>query len=179
MAVAGWRASSPPLSGGRPGPDGTTIPNPIVVCRVCGHEEREGTFCAAVPADDTEDEATHEARIARARAHARKQRWYSDTMTLRAVTFPIYAAERWPALIGASGSRRDQLTNLTIRHCDTPDENRDARDRPRCEITTSNDDSNRSDELREARETLHSWPYNDGTWFPGACASLPAGSAPL
>jgi hypothetical protein len=149
--------------GGRSGPDGTTIPNPIVVCRVCGHEEGEGTFFGAVSSDDTEDEATREARIARARAHMRTQRWYSNTMTLRAVTFPIYAAERWPALIGGSGSRGDQLTSLTIRHYDTPGADPYAGDRPRLEITTSNDDPHRGGELREARWTLNSWLHNDGT----------------
>ncbi len=150
--------------GGRPGPAGTTIPNPIVVCRVCGHEEREGSFFAvAATSDDTEDDAAREARIARARAHARTQRWYSNTMTLRAVTFPIYAAERWPAMIGGSGSRGDQLTKLTIRHYDTPDADPYAGDRPRLEITTSNDNTHRGGELREARRTLHGWLHNNGT----------------
>lgn len=145
--------------GGRPGPDHTTIPNPIVVCRVCGHAEGEGTFYAAVSSDDTEDEATREARI----AHARAQRWYSDTMTLRAATFPIYAAEGWPALIGGSGSRDDRLASLTIRHHDTPNADPYAGDLPRLEITTSNDDAHFGDELREARSTLQNWLHNDGT----------------
>lgn len=82
-----------PWRGGRSGPDHTTIPSPIVVCRVCGHEEREGTFFGLVSSDDTEDEAAREVRLARVLADQRAQRWYSDTMTLRAVTFPIYAAE--------------------------------------------------------------------------------------
>ena len=35
--------------GGSPGPNGGTIqPNPVVSCRVCGHEEREGSFYAFV-----------------------------------------------------------------------------------------------------------------------------------
>jgi hypothetical protein len=93
----------------------------------------------------------------------RKQRWYSDTMTLRAATFPIYTAERWPAVIGGSGSRGDQLTNLTIRHHDTPDADPYAGDRPRLEITTSTDDTRQGDELTEARSALESWLHNDGT----------------
>jgi hypothetical protein len=116
---------------------------------VCGHEEGDGTFFGAV-SDDTEDEATREARIAR--AHMRMQRWYSDTMTLRAVTFPIYAAERRP-MIGGTGLRGDQLTNLTICHYDTADADPYAGDRPRLEITTSNDGTHRGGELREARQT--------------------------
>src|SRR6185437_4777038 len=42
--------------GGRVQPDGTTTPNPVVACRVCGQEEPEGTFYAAAaeaPDDET------------------------------------------------------------------------------------------------------------------------------
>lgn len=150
--------------GGRPGPDGNVIPNPIVVCRMCGHEEREGTFFAAGAGSAvTQDKATREARIARAEAYRREQRWYADTMTLRAVTFPIYAAEGWPARIGGSGSRGDQLTTLTIRHYDTSEANPYAGDRPRLEVTTSIDDSHPRGELWASRWALGSWLRNDGT----------------
>jgi len=161
--------------GGRPGVGGATIPNPIVVCRACGHEECEDTFYGAIPSGDTEDEATREARIVRARAQMRAQRWYSDTLTLSAVTFPIYAAERWPALIGGSGSRGDQLTRLTIRQYDTPLSDPYAGDLPRLEITTSVDDPRLRSTLREARSTLHSWLGNDGTrpqWPDASHAAL-------
>jgi hypothetical protein len=148
--------------GGRPGPNGKVIPNPIVVCRRCGQEEPEGTFYAAqVSAQDDEDDATREARIARAREHARVGRWYSNTMTLRALTFPVYAAEGWPAVIGGSGSRGDHLTSLTIEHYDTPDADPYAGDRPRFAITTSRADPLASDELRQARWTLRSWVQNN------------------
>jgi hypothetical protein len=148
--------------GGTPGPDGTVIPNPIVICRQCGHEEREGTFFAAGAASDgDEDEAAHEARVARAHDHARVGRWLSSAMTLRALTFPAYAAEGWPVAIGGSGSHGDQLTSLSIDHYDTPDADPYAGDRPRCEITTSREDTPGSDELRQARSTLHSWLQNN------------------
>jgi hypothetical protein len=138
------------------------IPNPIVVCRRCGQQEREGTFFGLqAPADDDENEAAREARIARARAHARVGRWYSNTMTLRALTFPVYAAERWAAVIGASGSRGDQLTSLTIEHYDAPDADRYAGDRPRFEITTSRADPPVDDELQQARRRLHGWLQNN------------------
>ncbi|MHB8694306.1 MAG: hypothetical protein ACYDHH_23955 [Solirubrobacteraceae bacterium] len=149
--------------GGQAGPAGTMIPNPIVVCRVCGHEEREGSFYALVSSDDTEDEATREARIAHARAHSHAQQWYSHTLTLRAVTFPIYAAERWPAVIGGSASHGDELTTITISHYDTPDADPNGGDRPRLEITTSNDHSDLRDQLRAARSSLNSWLHNDGS----------------
>jgi hypothetical protein len=148
--------------GGCPGPTGTTILNPIVACRVCGHKEHEGSFFALAACDDTEDDAAREAWIARARAEARTQRWFSDTMTLRAASFPIYAAEGWPAKIGGSGSCGDQLTQLTICHYETPDADVYSGDHSRLEITTSVG-RYPSDELSEARSTLYSWLHNDGT----------------
>ncbi|HEY2319799.1 MAG TPA: hypothetical protein VGH67_15945 [Solirubrobacteraceae bacterium] len=160
VPTEGWR-------GGRPGPDGTVIPNPIVVCRRCGHEEGEGTFFAVgAVSEDDDDEAVGEARVARAREHARAGRWYSTTMTLRALTFPVYAAEGWPAVIGGSGSHGGRLTSLTIGHYDTPDADPFAGDRPRFEITTSREDSPVNDELHQARWTLHSWLQNhdDARW---------------
>jgi hypothetical protein len=148
--------------GGTSGPDGRVIPNPIVVCRRCGHEEREGGFFAVGAAcDENEDEAAREARVARAHEHARVGRWLSNAMTLRALTFPAYAAEGWPVAIGGSGSHGDQLTSLTIDHYDTPDADPYAGDRPRFEITTSREDTPASDELRQARWTLHSWLQNN------------------
>jgi hypothetical protein len=150
--------------GGRPGPNGMVIPNPIVVCRRCGHEVREGTFFAVGAAsEDDEDEEAREARIARAREHARVGRWYSNTMTLRELTFPVYAAEGWPAVIGGSGSHDDRLTSVTIDHYDTPDADPYAGGRPRLEITTSREDTPVNDELRQARRTLHSWLQNNGS----------------
>lgn len=160
--------------GGRSGPEGTVIPDPIVVCRQCGHEEREGTFFAVGAAfEDDEEEAAREARIACAREHARVGRWHSDGMLLRTLTFPVYAAEGWPAVIGGSGSHGDRLTSVTIGHHDTPDADPYAGDRPRFEITTSHADSPASDELHQARWTLHSWLPNNND---DACLSRPEAS---
>ena len=156
------RVPSEPWRGGTPGPDGTVIPNPIVVCRQCGHEEGEGRFFAVGAAcDEDEDEAARKARVARAREHARVGRWLSNEMTLRALTFPVYAAEGWPAVIGGSGSHGDNLTSLTIDHHDTPQADPYAGDRPRFEITTSREGPPASDELGQARWTLHSWLQNN------------------
>jgi hypothetical protein len=151
-----------PWRGGRPGPDHTTIPSPIVVCRACGHEEREGTFFALASSEETENEAAREARLARALADLRAQRWYSDTMTLRAVTFPIYAAQDWPAIVGTQSSRGDQLATLTISHYDRPDADFYSGDPPRIEVTTSIDDPYRG-ELREAQAILSSWLQHDSS----------------
>ena len=148
--------------GGTPGPDGTVIPNPIVICQRCGHEEREGTFFGGGAAsDDDEDDAAREARVTRVREHTAVRRWLSTTMTLRALTFPVYAAEGWPAVIGGSGSHGDRLTSLTIAHHDTPDADPYAGDRPRFEITTSREDSLVNGELHQARWTLDGWLHNN------------------
>ncbi len=69
--------------GGRAGPDGTTFsPSPIVVCRVCGHEEREGSIMRFSSQED-EDQAARSERIACWRAERRVQRWYENKLTLR------------------------------------------------------------------------------------------------
>jgi hypothetical protein len=148
--------------GGRPGPDGTVIPNPIVVCRRCGHEEREGTFFAVGGScDDDEDEAVREARVARTREHARVGRWLSNTMMFGTLTFPVYAADGWPAVLGGSGSHGDRLTSLTINHYDTPDADPFDGDRSRLEITTSREDPPANDGRHHARRTLHGWLQNN------------------
>jgi hypothetical protein len=154
--------------GGSGGPGGSVIPNPVVVCRMCGHEEAQGTFYAASASDDGEDEAQRAARLARARADARVQQWYSHALTLRAVTFPLYAAEGWPAVIGGGGSSGDELTSLTISHYDAPDADPFEGDRPRLEITTSTEGADPGDELHDARWALDSWVHNAGAlrWPP-------------
>jgi hypothetical protein len=157
--------------GGRPGPDGTVIPSPVVVCRQCGHEEREVAFFAVgAVAEDDEDEAAPEARVAGAREHARVGRWHSDAMLLRTLTFPLYAAEGWPAVIGGSSAHGDRLTSVTLRHHVTPDADPYVGDRPRLEITTSRGDTPASDELHQARWTLHGWVANNDA---DACLSRP------
>jgi hypothetical protein len=144
---------------GRAGPDGTTIsPSPIVVCRICGHEEREGGIMR-ITAPDGEDEEARAERIARGRAERRVQRWYANRLTLRAVTFPIYAAEGWPGQINGSGSHGDDLTDLTIAHTETQDA--DLHDeRPRIEITTSADRPHQS-EIAIARRKLEHWVHDE------------------
>jgi len=84
-------------------------------------------------------------------------------MTLRALTFPAYAAEGWPVAIGAGGSHGDQLTSLTIDHYDTPDADPSAGDRSRFEITTSCEDTPVAAGLGQARWALHSWLRNNDT----------------
>jgi hypothetical protein len=128
-----WRAGR-----GTKGTD-TFVPSPLVVCRVCGHQEPEGGIFRYGQAENAdEDEAEREARMARIRAEQAVQRWYSNKMTLMAVTFPIYAAEGWPARINGSGSHGDDLMHLRIAHAETLPDSMFV-PRPRIEITTSID----------------------------------------
>jgi hypothetical protein len=146
--------------GGRPGPGDVVIPNPVVVCCECGHEAPEGTFFGASASDDGEDEAERQARIARAQAEARVQQWYARTMLLRGATFPIYAADGWPARIGGSGSSGDVLTAITIAHDTASSLDDDAGPLRRLQVTTSIDAFQLSHELRHAREALEVWAGN-------------------
>ncbi len=129
----GWR-------GGR-GVNGTDtfVPSPLVVCRVCGHQEQTGGIVRMGQAENAdEDEAARAARMARIHAEQAAQHWYSNKITLMAATFAIYAAEDWPARIDGSGSHGDDLTHLVIAHAETLTDAVFVQ-RPRIEITTSID----------------------------------------
>ena len=128
-----WRAGR-----GRKGTD-TFVPSPLVVCRVCGHQEQAGGIMRFGRTDHPgEDEAAREARMASIRTEQAVQRWYANKMTLLGVTFPIYAAEGWPARINGQGSQGDDLTHLTIAHAETLPDSMFV-PRPRIEVTTSID----------------------------------------
>ncbi len=129
------------------------VPSPLVVCRVCGHQEQAGAIMRLEQPDDAEeDAAAREARMARVRAEQAVQRWYANKMTLMGVTFPIYAAEGWPARINGSGSRGDDLTQLVIAHAQTLPDSMFI-PRPRIEVTTSIDPHQKG-ELAIARDAF-------------------------
>lgn len=121
----------------------TFVPSQLIVCRVCGHQEQSGmiigggTIRSRHGDDVDEDAAARAARMARIRAEQAQQRWYSNKITLMAATFPIYAAEGWPARINGSGSHGDDLTHLRIAHTETLSEDSMFVQRPRIEVTTS------------------------------------------
>ncbi len=128
-----WRAGR-----GAGGTD-TFVPSPLIVCRVCGQQEQAAGILRIAQADDTdEDEVARAARMARICAEQAAERWYSHTITLMAVTFPIYAADGWPARINGQGSHGDDLTHLTIAHAETLPDSMFVQ-RPQIEITTSID----------------------------------------
>jgi hypothetical protein len=81
-------------------------------------------------------------------------------MTLRGVTFPIYAAETWPASINGSGSSGDDLTELTVGH--HSEENDDPFAAADLSITTSIREAHHTD-LRRARRALEMWVHDDNS----------------
>jgi hypothetical protein len=141
------------------------VPSPLVVCRVCGHQEQAGAIMRLEQPDDAEeDAAAREARMARVRAEQAVQRWYANKMTLLGVTFPIYAAEGWPARINGSGSRGDDLTDLVIAHAQTLPDSMFI-PRPRIEVTTSID-PHQLGELAIARDAFASGIETDANRQP-------------
>ncbi len=141
--------------------DGTHIASPVVSCRVCGHEEREGTFMSMrSESDESEDEATRVARIARFQADSRKRRWHSQAQVVRSLQFPIYVADGWPAKITGHGSQDGQTTEITVQHHDTEDADPWTGARPRLTVTTKREPYP-SDAVEEARHALRNWISND------------------
>jgi hypothetical protein len=149
---------------GRKGSD-SFAPSPLIVCRLCGHQEQAGGIMRSGQPDDAdEDAAAREVRMARIRDEQRVQRWYANKMTLMAVTFPIYAAEGWPTRINGQGSHGDDLTSLTIAHAETLPDSLFV-ERPRIEVTTSIDPY-QAGELAVARDAFASGMEADGNRRP-------------
>lgn len=137
--------------------DGTNVPSPIVSCRVCGHEEREGGFITMrSESSEGEDEATRTARIARFRAERRNREWLTAAPILRTAPFSIYGALDWPARLGGHGSQDGQLTEVTVSHYENPDADPLTGDRPRVAITTRRNEYPVG-VLERARATLENW----------------------
>jgi hypothetical protein len=148
--------------------DGTHVANPIVSCRICGHEEPEpGFMTMRSESTESEDEATREARIARFRVEFRKRQWHSHAEVVRTLIFPIYIADGWPAQITGHGSQDGETTQITIHHHDTEDVEPWSGARPRLTVTTKRVPY-RLEPLEEASRELQSWVGNDshGTPWP-------------
>jgi hypothetical protein len=140
------------------GHDGPLRPCRIVVCRRCGHEEGAGSGLIRFRAPDDEDAGAKAARVARHRAEARVRNWHADRVTLRGVSFPIYAAESWPARINGSGSSGGNLTKITIGH--HREETDDPFRRPHLTVTTATDE-HRNSMLHHAQHALEMWVHDD------------------
>jgi hypothetical protein len=155
FATEEWRAGR-----GMKGTD-TFEPSPLIVCRVCGHQDHVGAISRYGRADPSdENEAARAAREARVRADQAVQRWYANKMTLMGVTFPIYAAEGWPARINGGSSQGDDQTSLVVGHAETLPDLMFV-PRPRIEVTTSIE-SHQPGELVIAREAFASLVEADG-----------------
>ena len=142
--------------GGR-GSKGTDsfVPSPLIVCRLCGNQEQAGGIVRFEQPDDAnEDAAAREARMAGIRTEQAVQRWYANKLTLMGVTFPIYAAECWPARINGQGSQGDDLARLVIAHAETLPDSMFI-PRPRIEVTTSIE-THQPGELAVARDAFAS-----------------------
>jgi hypothetical protein len=127
----GWRGGQ-----GRKGTD-SFIPSPLVVCRICGHQEQSGGIFRYGQADDPEeDQAARAERLAHARAKFAAKHWHSNKTALNATTFPIYAAGGWDARINGHGSHDGKVTSILIGHSETPVDLAFV-GRPRIEIETS------------------------------------------
>ncbi len=141
------------------------VPSPLIVCRVCGHQEQAGGIMRfGQPDNADEDAAAREARMVRIRAEQAVQRWYANKMTLMGVRFPVYAAEGWPARINGQGSHGDDLTHLTIAHADTLPDSMFVQ-RPRIEVTNSIDPY-QPGELAVARHAFASGIESDANQRP-------------
>lgn len=135
--------------------------HPLIVCRVCGHQEHVGGIMRLRrPETHDQDEAAREERLARVRAERAVQRWYADKMTLLGVTFPIYAAEGWPARINGSGSHGDDVTSVGIAHTNALPEGIPVA-RPQIQVTTSIA-PHQAGELPTARDAFASQIEADG-----------------
>jgi hypothetical protein len=160
--------------GGRGRPEGTIVPNPVVSCRVCGHDEPEGTFLRSKSFHDGEDEATGAARLAVTRATQLNRMWHSAARTLRQTRFPIYAVDGSFAQLGGSGSSNEETTEITIKHYNTAPADPFAGAPPRLLVTTKRDDFHARRPLSEAREALESWVLADAPepWPDASHAAL-------
>jgi hypothetical protein len=138
-------------------------PTPVIVCRVCGHEETIGSVIRVESRED-EDPAIVQARI----RDSEQTRRLSHQMLLSAVTFPIYAVEGLPGRVGGSGSSGDEVISVTVEHGD-----RDRAHTPNLSVTTARDDHRQSDDETLARAALAQWLYAGlGDWTGGSDAAF-------
>ena len=159
--------------GGEVLPDGTTVPRPVVRCRMCGHEEAEGMFVRVTSGPATVEKAPTRAElIVRAQAMRREHMWRAVASGVQNQGFPIYGAEGWRAQLSGCGSQDDgRLTYVTVHHYPTEDAGLSLGTYPRLAVTTKRDDPRDSGPLGEARRTLRGWVRPKGDRKPTRDAS--------
>jgi hypothetical protein len=163
--------------GGRTGAGGERVPSPIVCCRICGHEEPEGVFFAhRCGSDDGGDEAARVRRLADAKARARRRRWMSDTMTIRAAEFAIYFADGLPARVAGSGSQGEVESEITVRqYAALQSEDPLFEQTPALAITTALAELSNHRGLADLRRALEQWIsdlHPGGDWPAASHAAI-------
>jgi hypothetical protein len=146
--------------------DGTNVPNPVVSCRVCGHQEREGSFFSMTSAEpENEDENAKAERMALARAQHARRRWVQAEPLLRTAAFPIYGISGRTGQLGGQSWSEHTLTAATIEYFESPDDNRIDGSFPDLVITTSHD-PHRAGALEQARDAIEPWNLAKGESWP-------------
>lgn len=145
--------------GGELRPDGTTVPTPIVRCRVCGQEEEEAIVLTAPPVPPgSQPRLTRAEVMARARAMRREHMWDAVAPGLQAQSFPIYVADGWYPMLSGCGSEDDgRLTYVIADHYETEDADPAAGGRSHVRIRTMLDYPQDSGPLEEVRQALRTW----------------------
>ncbi len=146
--------------------DGTNVPNPVVSCRVCGHEEPEGSFFSMTSTEaDDEDESAKAERMALVRAqHARRQ-WVQAEPLLRTASFPIYGISGRTGRLGGQSWSDHILSAVTIQYFEDPDIDRIDGSFPELIINTSHD-RYRDGVLERARNAIENWNLAKGESWP-------------
>jgi hypothetical protein len=125
--------------GGEVRPDGSVVPGWVVCCRVCGHEEEEGSVIRAPARTSVAETRRPRAEmIARARAMRRDHMWRAVAPGVLTQGFAIYGAGDWPARLSRCGAEDNgRLTHVTVQHYQTEEPDPSTGEQPRLAITTS------------------------------------------
>ena len=145
------------------GLEGGTEPTRLVVCRICGHQERMVSvtrFEARQPQDAAE--VVELTRVS-------KERQRAETMRiLDQVRFPVYAVDGWPASFAGHGGRTEGLggpmthvKRVTVSHGSAS-----PGAMPNLQIETAISERERRSESALARAALQRWLYDgrDDFW---------------
>ena len=158
-----------PFEAGSSGPadsEGKIVPEPVVRCRVCGHQEQEAIVVRAPDAPESPAPApapTRDHLMAKADVMRREFMWRSIEQGVRTQGFPIYFAAGWRARVSQSGSEDDgRLTSVTVAHfCSGEGNDPGAGIRPQVTVTTERDDPRTAGALDRAQLALRRWARPD------------------